>query len=250
MTQGVQDLIKAIDSGDSQTIDAAFQAEMANRISTRLEDLRVSVAQNMFATEQTIEETEVEEELTLEDYSIEELEEFMQTEDFEQLDELTASTLTSYVKKAGSSLDKSHNAANKAYKKYDDTDDDKDIAAGDKAHATYNKRHAGMSTALKKLSKKANDSALGEEAEQIDELSPKTLGSYHKKARLDADKKASNLTWEYGIHHGRDVNDAASEDEWDPETKRQAKGEIKHMNRRTKGMDLAVKKLVKKASAK
>jgi len=58
MTQGVQDLIKAIDSGDSQTIDAAFQAEMANRISTRLEDLRVSVAQGMFATEQAIEETQ------------------------------------------------------------------------------------------------------------------------------------------------------------------------------------------------
>ena len=56
MTQGVQDLIKAIDSGDSQTIDAAFQAEMANRISTRLEDLRVSVAQGMFATEQAAED--------------------------------------------------------------------------------------------------------------------------------------------------------------------------------------------------
>jgi len=61
MTQGVQDLIKAIDSGDSQTIDAAFQAEMANRISTRLEDLRVSVAQNMFATEQAAEEEVAEE---------------------------------------------------------------------------------------------------------------------------------------------------------------------------------------------
>ena len=57
MTQGVQDLIKAIDSGDSQAIDAAFQAEMANRISTRLEDLRVSVAKGMFATEQATEET-------------------------------------------------------------------------------------------------------------------------------------------------------------------------------------------------
>jgi len=61
MTQGIQDLIKAIDSGDSQTIDAAFQAEMANRISTRLEDLRVSVAQNMFATEQAAEEEVAEE---------------------------------------------------------------------------------------------------------------------------------------------------------------------------------------------
>jgi uncharacterized protein (DUF885 family) len=60
MTQGVQDLIKAINSGDSTDIDSAFNAEMANRISTRLEDMRVSVAQGMFATEQSVEETEVE----------------------------------------------------------------------------------------------------------------------------------------------------------------------------------------------
>jgi hypothetical protein len=91
-------------------------------------------------------------------------------EEVEQIDELKASTLTSYVKKAGASLDKSHNAANKAYKKYDDTDDDKDIAAGDKANATYNKRHTGISTALNKLTKKANDSALGEEVSA--EMSP------------------------------------------------------------------------------
>jgi hypothetical protein len=52
MTQGVQDLIKAINSGDSTDIDSTFNAEMANRISTRLEDMRVSVAQGMFALEE------------------------------------------------------------------------------------------------------------------------------------------------------------------------------------------------------
>jgi hypothetical protein len=56
MTQGVQDLIKAIDSGDAQEIDSAFQAEMATRIGTRLEDMRATVAKNMFATEQAVEE--------------------------------------------------------------------------------------------------------------------------------------------------------------------------------------------------
>ena len=64
MTQGVQDLIKAINSGDSTEIDSAFNAEMANRISTRLEDMRVSVAQGMFATEQSVEEDQVEEQET------------------------------------------------------------------------------------------------------------------------------------------------------------------------------------------
>ncbi len=59
MTQGVQNLISAIDSGDATAIDAAFNAEMATRISSKLEDMRVSVAQNMFATEQST-ETETE----------------------------------------------------------------------------------------------------------------------------------------------------------------------------------------------
>lgn len=66
MTQGVQNLISAIDSGDATAIDAAFNAEMATRISSRLEDMRINVAKNMFAAEQSVEteaelETEVEE---------------------------------------------------------------------------------------------------------------------------------------------------------------------------------------------
>ena len=53
MTQGVNDLINAIASGDSIAIETAFNTEMATRISDRLEDMRVEVAQNMFRTEST-----------------------------------------------------------------------------------------------------------------------------------------------------------------------------------------------------
>lgn len=56
MSQGVLDLIQAIDSGDSVAIESAFNAEMAARVSERLEDMRVDVAKNMFATEQMVEE--------------------------------------------------------------------------------------------------------------------------------------------------------------------------------------------------
>ena len=91
MTQGVQDLIKAIDSGDAQEIDSAFQAEMATRIGQRLEDMRVSVAKSMFATEQASEET-VEEEVELysEEINTDELASIIESlsdEDFEGLDE-------------------------------------------------------------------------------------------------------------------------------------------------------------------
>ena len=56
MTQGVKDLINAIAEGDSVAIEAAFNSEMANRISDRLDDMRVDVAQNMFRTESVSEE--------------------------------------------------------------------------------------------------------------------------------------------------------------------------------------------------
>jgi hypothetical protein len=58
MTQGVNDLINAIVEGDATKIDAAFNSEMATRISDKLEDMRVSVGQSMFATEQVTEEAE------------------------------------------------------------------------------------------------------------------------------------------------------------------------------------------------
>jgi hypothetical protein len=51
MTQGVKDLIAAIAAGDSVAIDAAWNAEMATRISEKLDDMRVSTAKGMFQTE-------------------------------------------------------------------------------------------------------------------------------------------------------------------------------------------------------
>lgn len=105
-----RDLIDAIQAGDSVAIEQAFQQEMANRIADRLDDMRVEVAKNMFneaacskmkKEEMTEEEdAEVDEELTLEDYSIEELEEFMVSEEFEQLDEISGKVLGSYIQKA------------------------------------------------------------------------------------------------------------------------------------------------------
>jgi hypothetical protein len=59
MTQGVYDLIDAIASGDSLAIDAAFNSEMASRISERLDDMRIDVAQNMFRTESVGDDDEV-----------------------------------------------------------------------------------------------------------------------------------------------------------------------------------------------
>jgi hypothetical protein len=56
MSQGINDLIAAISSGNAEAIDTAFNAEMSTRIGSRLEDMRATVAKSMFATEQAPEE--------------------------------------------------------------------------------------------------------------------------------------------------------------------------------------------------
>lgn len=89
MTQGVKDLISAIVEGDAATIDAAFNAEMATRVSSKLEDMRVSVAQNMFRTEQVQEsvEEQIEEELVFEEFADEDVATIIQTLSEEEFNE-------------------------------------------------------------------------------------------------------------------------------------------------------------------
>ena len=51
---GVNDIIDAIQSGDSVAIDNAFNKEMSARVSDRLETMRHDVAQNMFKSSESI----------------------------------------------------------------------------------------------------------------------------------------------------------------------------------------------------
>lgn len=88
------DLINAIQAGDSTGIEQHFDYLMTSRIAERLDDMRVEVAKNMFKEE--VEELDEE----FEDITPEEIEEFMQTEDFEQLDEISKDHLRSYLDKS------------------------------------------------------------------------------------------------------------------------------------------------------
>lgn len=63
MSQSVKDLINAIVEGDASNIDAAFNSAMAEKVSSKLEDMRISVAQNMFKSpvaEEVVEEPQQE----------------------------------------------------------------------------------------------------------------------------------------------------------------------------------------------
>lgn len=108
------------------------------------------------------------------DYTVEEIKDFIMSEEFDQLDELSKATLGSYIKKStgsvgGTAAGMGSDAATKG------------MVDPKKAH-TINKRMSGISRATDRLTK--------EEVEELDELSKKTLGSYVKKATGDAVTKA------------------------------------------------------------
>jgi hypothetical protein len=102
-------------------------------------------------------------ELTLEDYSFEEIEYFMQTEEYEQLDEISKKTLGSYVKKSHT-----QSSQNSHYIGMGNNDPE----TRGKAIRSMNKRTKGIRKAVDRLTK--------EEVEQIEEMFPGTP-EYEKK---------------------------------------------------------------------
>ena len=52
MSNSVKDLVAAIATGNAVETEQAFNATMAEKISAKLDDMRVSIAQSMFKPEQ------------------------------------------------------------------------------------------------------------------------------------------------------------------------------------------------------
>ena len=65
MNENTLNLIRAIAEGDALETEKSFQAAMAEKISAKLEDMRVQVAQNMFKTPEAVTEEEQEEYVTI-----------------------------------------------------------------------------------------------------------------------------------------------------------------------------------------
>jgi len=229
----VLDLITAIQAGDSQNIEKHFENEMSTRIAERLDDMRTNVAKNMF-NEDTDEGYDYD--LTLED-----IEEFMQTEEYEQLDELSKKTLGSYISKAANNMAINHgyrmtksaesdevdrfmnrNTAVGYQQKHATTDDIKKTLGADnksigKLHHKVGVRARGIDTAVKKLTKEeVEDFMQTEEFEQLDELSKKTLLNYRDKAREDLPKQhkksGTSETGAYFAKHDKIYADKSASD--------------------------------------
>lgn len=63
-----RDLINAIAAGEAIEIENAFNSTMAEKISARIDDLRIDVAQNLFSAQEQVEpEVTTEEPVTTEE---------------------------------------------------------------------------------------------------------------------------------------------------------------------------------------
>ena len=210
MTQGVLDLIQAIDSGDSVAIDAAFNAEMASRVSAKLDDLRVEVAENMFneayKCKSKMKESECDD------------------EDEDEKKEMSEEVMDEMINEV---LGKNADAGTWI----------KDFVSSD------NPKFAGKSKEKRKqmalaayYAKQRNEELdiaemldyLSENEEVLAELSKATMGSYVKKASGDL---ASS------IHAERDAEESDDEDE--------RKAMAKRAEKRMSGLEKAGKKIAK-----
>ena len=160
MTEGVRNLINAIAEGDASSISDAFNTEMASRISARLEDMRVQVAQSMFKNP-VAEETQIDEEV-----------------------ELTEETLDEMINEV---LGKNEPAS--AWIK-DFVDSDNPKFAGKSAAKRKQMALAAYYAKQRNEELDINDIVdyLDEDAEALQELSKETLKSYQSKIGRDLDR--------------------------------------------------------------
>ena len=100
MTQTI-DLINAIDAGQSLKIHSIFEELINSRLVEAIEQRRAEIADLVF-NGPIVEEAQLDEEFVQEmsQYDIKDVLEFMLSEDFVSLDELSKTALGSYVKKA------------------------------------------------------------------------------------------------------------------------------------------------------
>ncbi len=141
-------------------------------------------------------------------------------EEVEQIDELSKKTLGSYINKS---------AADVGYIQRDISDEGTKSANYKNLSRLRKNRKAGIANAVKSLTK--------EEAENLKELSKKTLGSYVRKA---SDRVASNSAEYRSVHSGEDSNRGTFAD------RLKYKKELsRDTNKRKSGMDTALNKLTK-----
>ena len=213
MSQTTYDLVDAIISGDSVTIEDAFNAAMADKISARLEGMRQDVAQSMFQTEGSCGYKKKMKESECED-----------DEDEDEKEKMSESVMDEIINEV---LGKNEPAG--AWIK-DFVDSDNPKFAG---KSKEKRKQMALAAYYAKQRNEEIDVAemldyLSENEEVLAEISKASMGSYVKKASSDL---ASS------IHRERDAEESGDEDE--------RKAMAKRAEKRMSGLEKAGKKIAK-----
>jgi hypothetical protein len=214
-----RNLIDAIEAGEASNIEASFNDIMANKVSERIDSMRDVMAQNMFtdpemeSEEELTDEELADEELALEGYSLEELEEFMMSEEVEELDETTRKQ----VKDFHDVLSKEVEAHSLKRKASADSGNRRKFNA---AHDAITKHGIAATNYARKYNK--------EEVEELDELSKTTLGNYVKTA------KGSLIGGAQVMGMGNKMTGQKTQDKAETQVRKRASGINKAVDRLTK----------------
>ena len=170
-----KDLVNAIVLGDAIEIENAFQATMAEKISARLDDMRVDVAQNMFKVQESV---ELDEEP---DWKI------RQREKDQQRDDHNRKVAQQFRDRLGRNSERDNiarNISNVAKSAHPNA-----VAQAGQSSSAFQPAKTGKTKNFQgkpegvQLSKEEVEQILAsEEFAQLDELSKTTLGNYIKKA--------------------------------------------------------------------
>lgn len=95
----IKHFIELISQGENLQAKSVLEDELSARAFEALDIKKKELASGLFGGVSEEVETNEETELNLENFSLEELEEFMVSEEFQQLDELSRKTLASYMQK-------------------------------------------------------------------------------------------------------------------------------------------------------
>jgi hypothetical protein len=167
----------------------------------------------------------------------EEIEDFMQTEEYEELDELSKKTLGSYVKKAALSQHYDNKNFNSKETNNKDTQSNDEKIAGVKKSS---KRTMGVMNAVNRLTKEEiEDFMQTEEYDQLDEISKDTLKSYVGKASQNA-RIQGMMQMDYA-HRSKKAKSSGMKNAWD----KMSRDAMKTGWKREDGIKTAVNKLTK-----
>lgn len=143
MSEKIKSLLDSARAGDSAAIGITLNAIMTEKISARMDDIKAEIGASLFKESA---------ELTLEDFALEELESFLVSEEYEQLDEVSKETLMSYINKAAASkADAAYDQGGYAEKREMSTDKNR------AARKLEKKRTTGIAKAVRKLAKESVD---------------------------------------------------------------------------------------------